>query len=207
MTNSSTSTALRFRVLGDSLAAGVGCARADETPGPRLAARLRASGREVDLSVLAVSGARSADLAAQVRTAVATGVDLALIVVGANDLIRFTAPEVGARLLRDAVARLRAAGAEVVVATAPDLSVASPVPPAYRTLVSQVSGFYARAQAEAVTGAGGVVAPVGRDLAARFAADPRLFSGDRFHPSAAGYALVVDALAPVLDAAAGRAAA
>ncbi|MBP2336508.1 lysophospholipase L1-like esterase [Saccharothrix coeruleofusca] len=192
---------LRFRVLGDSLAAGVGCTRVEETLGHRLAARLRAAGHDVDLGVHAVSGARSADLARQVRAAVASGVDLALVVIGANDLTAFVPPAVGAGLLHDAVAELKRAGAHVIVATAPDLSVVSHVPPVYRTLVSTASGHYARTQADAVRRAGGVVAPVGHELSARFAADLALFSADRFHPSPAGYALVADALAPYLEAA------
>ncbi|OMQ16517.1 GDSL family lipase, partial [Modestobacter sp. VKM Ac-2676] len=42
--------------------------------------------------------------------------------------------------------------------------------------------------------------PVAPALSARFAAEPRLFSADRFHPSSAGYALVAEALAPHLRA-------
>lgn len=198
---------LRFRVLGDSLAFGVGCTAAEQTVGHRLAEVLRAHGHQVALGVHAVSGARSVDLAPQVREAVPTGVDLALVVIGANDLTSFTPPAIGARLLHDAVANLRRAGARVVVATAPDLGIVSHVPPAYRDLVSQASTMYARVQADAVRLAGGTVATVGRELFDRFRTDPALFSTDRFHPSPAGYALIADALAPhVLDAAGVRAA-
>ncbi|QQQ78271.1 SGNH/GDSL hydrolase family protein [Saccharothrix sp. 6-C] len=198
---------LRFRVLGDSLAAGVGCDRPEETLGERLAAVLRSAGHPVELGVHAVSGARSAGLDAQVRAAVRTGVDVALVVIGANDLTSFTPPAVGAGLLHDAVLALRRAGGQVVVATAPDLGVVSHVPPAYRAFVSQASGLYARAQADAVLRAGGVVAAAGPALSGRFATDPTLFSADRFHPSPAGYALIADALAPSVLAAAGRGAA
>ncbi|PWW67034.1 SGNH/GDSL hydrolase family protein [Actinokineospora spheciospongiae] len=192
----------RFRVLGDSLAAGVGCARAEQTLGHLMSDVLRAAGHRVDLGVHAVSGARSTDLAAQVRAVLPTGVDLALVVIGANDLTSFTPPAAGAQLLHDAVADLRRAGARVVVATAPDLSVVSHVPPIYRAFVSQVSAMYARAQADAVVRAGGAVAAVGTDLHDRFAAEPGLFSADRFHPSPAGYALIAEALAPHIRAAA-----
>ncbi|WP_238598528.1 SGNH/GDSL hydrolase family protein [Saccharothrix sp. ALI-22-I] len=195
---------LRFRVLGDSLAVGVGCARAEQTLGRLLTDVLRSAGHGVDLGVHAVSGARSTGLAAQVRAAVSTGADLALIVIGANDLTSFTLPAVGARLLHDAVLDLRRAGGQVVVATAPDLGVVSHVPSAYRAFVSQASGLYARAQADAVVRAGGVVAAVGSQLFDRFATDPGLFSADRFHPSPAGYALIADALAPYVLTAAGR---
>lgn len=172
--------------------------------GERLAAVLRSAGHRVDLGVHAVPGARSSGLDAQVRAAVRTGVDVALVVIGANDLTSFTPPAVGAALLHDAVLALRRAGAQVVVATAPDLGVVSHVPPAYRAFASQASGLYARVQADAVVRAGGVVAAAGPDLFDRFAGDPTLFSADRFHPSPAGYALIADALAPSVLAAAGR---
>lgn len=189
---------LRFHVLGDSLAAGVGCTRADQTIGHLLADALRRAGHAVALTVHAVPGARSADLAPQVRSAVRAGVDLSLIVIGANDLTRLTPPAVGAGLLRDAVAALDKAGARTVVVTAPDMGVIAHVPPAFRDIVSQASRVYAQAQADAAITAGGVVARVGDDVFARFAADERLFSPDRFHPSAAGYALIADAISPLV---------
>jgi lysophospholipase L1-like esterase len=191
---------MRLRLLGDSIAAGVGSTRREDTLGPLLAARLRAAGHHVDLKVHAVPGARSADLKAQVRTAIAGGVDLAVIVIGANDLTRFVPAHVGAQQLHDAVADLRGAGAQVVVSTAPDLSVVAHVPPALRAVVSTVSRDYAQAQLQAVIRAGGVVAHVERAVSARFAADPALFAADRFHPSAAGYRVIAEALAPAVEA-------
>ena len=195
-------TTIRFRVLGDSLAAGVGCTRAEQSIGHLLAGALRAAGHRVELSVHAVPGARSADLAPQVRAAVATGADLALIVIGANDLTRLTPPAVGAQLLRDAVAALTGAGARVIVVTAPDMGVLAHVPPAFRDVVSQASRLYATAQADAATAAGATVAHVGPEVFSRFAADDRMFSADRFHPSAAGYAVIANALTSYVLAAA-----
>jgi len=193
---------LRFRVLGDSLAAGVGCARPDQTLGHLLTATLRADGHDVRLGVHAVPGARSTELAAQVRAAVAGGVDLALVVIGANDLASFTPPAVGARLLQDAVTDLRGAGAQVVVVTAPDLGVVAHVPPVFRDLVSQASQAYARAQADSAVHAGATVAHVDDQVLARFTTDAGLFSADRFHPSPAGYALIATTIGPYLRTAA-----
>ncbi|SEF20146.1 Lysophospholipase L1 [Amycolatopsis pretoriensis] len=193
-------TILRFCVLGDSLAAGVGSTRVEDTLGQRLARRLRAEGHEVRLRGYGVPGARSADLDRQTGAAVGDGVDLALIVIGANDLAGFVSPAVGARQLHDAVARLVRAGARVLVVPAPDLGIVSRVPAPYRNLVSAASGQYASAQADAAIRAGGAVATASAQLAARFAADATLFSADRFHPSSAGYAVIADALAPHLVA-------
>ncbi|MFL6123998.1 GDSL-type esterase/lipase family protein, partial [Actinophytocola sp.] len=129
-----------------------------------------------------------------------------LIVIGANDLTRLTPPAVGARLLHDAVAELTRAGAHTIVVTAPDLGVLAHVPPAFRDVVSQASRLYAQTQADAVTTAGGTVAHVGPEVFSRFATDDRLFSADRFHPSAAGYAVIAESLTSYVLAAAKRAA-
>lgn len=146
---------LKFCVLGDSLAAGVGCTREDDTLGHRLTRRLRDAGHPVRLRGFGVPGARSADLARQVGVALAEGVDLALIVIGANDLAGFVSPAVGAGQLHDAVTRLVRAGARVIVVPAPDLGIVARVPGPYRALVSAASGHYAQAQAEAAIRAGG----------------------------------------------------
>lgn len=185
---------MRFHVLGDSLAAGVGCARVEQSIGYVLATALRSAGHSVALAVHAVPGATSAGLASQVRDAIGAGADLALIVIGANDLMRFTPSAVGARQLHDAVAALTKAGTRTVVVTAPDLGVLGHVPAAFRDVVSQTSRLYAQAQADATVMAGGTVAHVGPEVFARFAADERMFSGDRFHPSAAGYAIIAQAI-------------
>jgi lysophospholipase L1-like esterase len=199
---------LRLDLLGDSIAYGVGASR----PGDRLAALLTQGladqGFDVVMHVLAVSGARSAALARQVDLALThTGGDdpperVAVIVVGANDLTHMVPASEAAADLGRAVRRLRAVDAEVVVAPAPDLSVVPHVPPALRPVVRAGSLALRAAQIRVVRAAGGRVADQDGATTRAFEDDPALFSGDRFHPSSAGYRVIAESLLPVvLDAA------
>ena len=189
---------LRFLVLGDSLAYGTGAASAQDTLGARLARALEQTGVQVQLEVVAVPGATSLDLAAQVGRALPLRADLALLVIGANDLTRQVPPARAAAALGTAVEQLRARGTEVLVVPTPDLSSVAWVPPAFRPLVAGICDQLRARQTAAAEAAGAVVAPVAPSLSRTFEADPSLFSADRFHPSSAGYALVAEALAPHL---------
>ncbi|WP_092863255.1 SGNH/GDSL hydrolase family protein [Quadrisphaera sp. DSM 44207] len=196
---------LRLVLLGDSIASGTGAARAADALAPRLAAALCATGTPTESACVAVPGARSADLAVQVERAAPWRPDVAVVVVGANDLTRQVPPAQAAADLGRAVRGLRALGAQVVVVPAPDLSVLAHVPPAARGLVRAASALLRGAQARAVLAEGGRVADLGGRTTAAFASDPSLFSADRFHPSSAGYAVIAEALLPAVRAAAGAA--
>jgi lysophospholipase L1-like esterase len=185
---------LRLAVLGDSLAYGVGAAHPDDTLGARLAGMLERHGYAVELHVLAVPGATSIDLAPQVRRALPLGTDLAVIVVGANDLPRMVPPDRSSAALRAAVESLRAGGTTVVVVPAPDLSAVPWLPLALRSALRAACGELQQRQAAVAEAAGALVAHVADQVAAAFAADPALFCADRFHPSSAGYARIAAAL-------------
>lgn len=200
---------LALAVLGDSIAYGLGAARPQDTVGSRLAAALTSAGTPTDVRVFAVSGARSEALAAQARSAVDWGADVALVIIGANDLIQFVAVERAATQLAEAVRTLHSSGSQVVVCPVPDLSVVSWVPPEMRALVQAASAQLRHAQASAALAVGARIADVNAGASAAFAGDLRLFSADRFHPSSAGYAVIADALTPAVfsaaaDAVAGR---
>lgn len=189
---------LRLLVLGDSIAHGTGASRVEDTLGRRLSAALTVEGFDVDLHVLAVPGAVSADLAAQVRRAQPLDADLAVVVIGANDLARFVPAEQAAAALAATVATLRGRGTDVVVVPAPDMSSVPFVPPALRPLVQAACAHLQTRQADVVLAAGGTVAGVAAEVAGSFAAEPGMFSADRFHPSSAGYARIAAALAPTV---------
>jgi lysophospholipase L1-like esterase len=193
---------LRLAILGDSIGYGVGAARPADALGPRLASDLATAGLHAQTRTFAVPGARSADLARQARAATRWQPDVAVIVIGANDLTHLVPPDRAAAHLGQVVRRLRAADVEVVVAPAPDLSVIPHVPPAMRALVQGGSALLRRAQARETLAAGGRIADPDGSTSAAFAADPALFSWDRFHPSSAGYAMIAKALAPAVRAAA-----
>ena len=190
---------LHLTVLGDSAAAGLGCERADQTPGALLAGgAARDLRRRVELDVVAVTGARSADLEVQVARALRLPLDAAVIVVGANDVTHRVPVAACARDLGRAVRELRAAGAVVVVGTCPDLGTVKPVMQPLRTIAARWSRRLAAAQTVAVVENGGVAVSLGDLLAQDFHDLPHLWSEDRFHPSADGYSRIVDALLPSL---------
>jgi lysophospholipase L1-like esterase len=195
---------LRLAVIGDSIGYGTGAARAADTLGPRLVAALEAAGVRSEYRVFAVPGAVSADLAAQVDRARAWRPQLVVVVIGANDLTHLVPAERAASALGAAVRALRGAGAQVVLAPAPDLSIVPHVPPFLREIVRAGSAVLRAAQVRVVRAEGGLVADADGATSAAFVADPGLFSADRFHPSSAGYAVIARALAPVVEGAARR---
>jgi lysophospholipase L1-like esterase len=193
---------LRVVVLGDSIAFGTGAVRTQDTLGARLAAALTEDDFDVDLHVLAVPGAASAQLPAQVVRAEPLAADLAIVVIGANDLARFVPADQAAAHLGAAVASLRAAGTDVVVVPAPDMSSVPFVPPAFRAAVRAACALLQERQAAVAEAAGASVAHIAEEVGLAFGADPSMFSADRFHPSSAGYAQIAAALTPYVQSAA-----
>nr|WP_240895463.1 GDSL-type esterase/lipase family protein [Kineococcus siccus] len=186
--------------MGDSLAAGTGAPRPGDGLGPRLADGLAAGGAPTALRVLAVPGAVTRDLGPQVAAACAWPADVALLVVGGNDLVHGAPVEESVAHLERAVADLRAAGADVLVVPVPDLSVVVHVPPPLRPVVRAAAAALRAAQAAAVLRSGGRTVEPSAATTARFAAEPDLFSADRFHPSGAGYGVLAGELLPALAA-------
>jgi lysophospholipase L1-like esterase len=193
---------LRLAVLGDSIAAGQGASRREDTIAERLLRGLADAGLEATARIFAVPGARSRALRGQADRALDWTPHLAVVVIGANDVTHRTAPEEAARALAETVRRLRNAGAEVVVAPAPDLSAVPHVPPALRSAVRAASDRLRKRQIAAADAEGARIADEEASTSGAFRTDPSLFSADRFHPSSAGYALIAQGLLPhVVEAA------
>ncbi len=160
-------------------------------------------GRPVRLRTAAQVGAESQDLARQIDWLPETyRPDVAVVIVGGNDVTHRVPVASAAADLADAITRLRARGAEVVVGTCPDLGALRAVPQPLRSLGAQASRQLARAQAVAGERAGARVVSLRRAVGHLFVAHPDdMFSIDRFHPSALGYRRTADALAPEVVAA------
>lgn len=192
-------------VLGDSSAAGLGVDDASETVGAIVARGVAAlTGRRVRLTNRAVVGAESSDLERQLANALEEVMrpDVVLVMVGANDVTHRIERSASVRHLEQTVRRIRALGSEVVVGTCPDLGTIQPIQQPLRALMKRWSRDLAAAQTVAVVEAGGRTVSLGDLLGPEFAASPgEMFSKDRFHPSAAGYARAAAALLPSVCAA------
>ncbi|MFE1453577.1 SGNH/GDSL hydrolase family protein [Streptomyces sp. NPDC058735] len=199
---------LRLTLLGDSTAAGQGVHRAGQTPGALLASGVAAlAERPVVLRTVALPGACSDDLDRQVALVLADPdpvPDICVIMIGANDVTHRMPPTRSVRHLSSAVRRLRTAGAEVVVATCPDLGTIEPVQQPLRWLARRASRQLAAAQTIGAVAQGGRTVSLGDLLGPEFAANPReLFGPDNYHPSAEGYATAAMAVLPTVCAALG----
>lgn len=176
---------VRVLVLGDSLAAGYGLAKADGFQA-RMTEALRARGHDVVLVDAAVSGDTTAGGRARLDWALGDGVDAALVELGANDGLRgLDSREMEANLgaILDGLAR--------------------------QHIPVLLSGMEAPPNLGAEYGAAfrGVFARLGRRAGVLFdpfflegvAGDAALNQDDRIHPNAAGVRKEVQRLLPMME--------
>lgn len=204
---------LRMVVLGDSTTAGVGVDRAEDSLPYLLAQRIADARRsEVQVTSYGWAGARVADLVRQqlpralepIRAGATepylSGADIVVVVIGANDATHRTPPWRYRADLRSVLSGIREAapGADVVLAGIPTFRGALRSAEPLIFLTDQ----YARvlrpiSRAEAVH-AGTAFADLARDVPPRLGRRPDALSGDRFHPSAIGYAAWAEVIAEAL---------
>ena len=193
-------------LLGDSIAAGLGAERPQDTLGAQLSRRLaKASRRSVRLLTLAEGGAESSMLADQLAALPPGYVpDVAVVVVGGNDVTHRVRVSDAARELGEAVHDLRAKGTEVVVGTCPDLGALVLVPQPLRSIARRASRQLADAQRDLVLRLGARVVSLADVVGPFFVSQPdEMFALDRFHPSSTGYKRTAKAMLPSLLAALG----
>jgi len=206
---SGTGSSVRLAVLGDSTAAGLGVTATADTVGAQVAAGLATSiARPVVVDGLGVSGARAADLAPQVSRALLHRPDVAVVVIGPNDVTHLTKESAVRSSVADAVRRLRAAGVAVVVGSCADMGSATAFRQPLRTVAAWRGRAIGDAARDAAESAGALTVDIGAETGPAFRADPdRFLSSDKFHPSAEGYRLWAEALLPAVIEASGRVAA
>lgn len=196
---------LTFAVLGDSLAAGLGAESPDALPGVLLAKGLaEETGRPVRLTTHAISGAKTSELPYQADRALIDPPELALVIIGGNDVTGQMRIGTSAGLLIQQVTRLIKAGTTVVVGTCPDLGVVQPIPQPLRTIAQQYSLALGRAQRRELDRIGVAAVSIADLISPEFLARPaELFAADRFHPNGTGYELAAGMLLAPLCAAIG----
>ena len=194
-------TPIHLLLLGDSIAAGLGADKPKRTLGVQLAKRLAdRTNRAVHLHTAAMVGAESSMLRTQLaglpRGYVA---DVAVIIVGGNDVTHRNKTSISCGHLASAISALQDRGTHVVVGTCPDLSALSAVPQPLRTVVGVASRQLASAQRETALRLGARVVSLGEVVGPFFVAEPEtMFAMDRFHPSSAGYRRTAKAMLPSL---------
>lgn len=191
---SGSSPALRVVFLGDSTAAGVGASTIDAALPRLVAADL---GRPVELTVLAVSGDRVADVVDEQVARVAEA-DLVLVSVGANDVTHLTSRDDLRRSYLEVLEGLPD-GAAVVLLGVPDFGGVPRLAQPLRAVVA-FRGRQLDAVVEGVAAdAGAAYVDIAGETGPAFRRDPgRYFAADDYHPSDAGYRLWADAVAEVL---------
>ena len=193
-------------LLGDSIAAGLGAERPKHTLGGQLARRLaKHAGRAVHLRTEAVVGSESSMLRTQLASLPPDyAADVAVIVVGGNDVTHRIRTSVSIDHLTEAITALRERGCEVVVGTCPDLGTVAALPQPLRTLARAASRQLAAAQRQAATASGAHAVSLAEVVGPFFVTQPdRMFATDRFHPSGDGYRRTAKALLPSVLAALG----
>lgn len=181
---------LSVLILGDSSIVGYGMEAVDDTPPAMIGVGLaHVLDRPVRITSRAVVGARTRDLNDQIDASGDQRIDVAIIVVGANDVTHAKPPRRAARELGATVRRLRGDGAKVVVATCPDLGTVRPLPQPLRSLAQVWSRRLAERQTIAAVWAGARTVSLADLLGDLFTEQyERMFGDDRFHPSRDGYA-------------------
>lgn len=182
---------LRVVALGDSTLTAPGLHQVDDVWIRRVMEDLAAAtGRSVSLVSLGAGGATTRDvLRDQLPAALAEAPHLALVSVGANDLIRGVSLRRMERHLDSVVGRLCESGARVVLSGVGDLGSIPRLAPPLRQMASRLGRRGDQVHAIVAERHGATKADQWRWAAQEFRIRKDVWSTDRFHPNAAGHAI------------------
>lgn len=192
---------LTYVVMGDSTGAGQG-APYDAGIAVATARHLARGGRRVSLINLSVSGARLADVVSeQLPVAVRARPDVVLVSAGANDVTGLTSTGAVREAVATIAARLRDAnpGVRIVLTGSPEVASSPRLLPPLRWVTRLRTRQVNAAFREAAAARDLEVAPIAARTGPLFERDRGLFSPDRYHPDADGYATWVAPLVEALD--------
>lgn len=183
---------VRITWLGDSLATGLGCDDVVDTPA-HLTARLLE--RSVEVTMLAVPGARAVHVLEEQLPQVPSDVDLVVLCVGAND-VGSSSPRARYAEQLDAVLA-HVAPTPVILLSLPDMSMPDRIAEPLRTLAGARARWFDAARARIAARHAHVVSV---DIASRppgvtRRAGRQLLCADRFHPGPEGYRVWAERIA------------
>ena len=188
---------LRYVVMGDSTGAGQG-ADYDDGIAVATARHLAEKGRRVRLVNLSISGAKLGEIVAdQLPLAARERPDVVLLSAAANDVTGFTSTG----SIRADIGRIADAlpGAKLILTASPDVGSSPRLVPPLRWVVDLRRRQINKAIRELAARRDIEIAPIAERTGPVFERDRSLFSEDRYHPNARGYAVWIPPLTEALD--------
>jgi lysophospholipase L1-like esterase len=182
---------INFVVIGDSLGVGMGADSYHETPGVLVAKSLAANlNCYITYNNFAVSGAATSELHSQTLRAVETKPDIALIIIGTNDVTGLRCKKNGLEHLTRSILLLQAAGAQVFLVPCVDLSIVTAIGNPLRSLLGKMAKSYALHQRQIAERLGAIVIDY-QPITSKFVTR-QMFSLDNYHPSSEGYIIIAE---------------
>lgn len=179
-------TPVRLLVFGDSISAGFGIGASDALPA-QLEKRLRADGFDARVVNAGVSGDTTATGLARLDYTLESGrIDIVVIELGANDMLRGVDPKIVRNNLDKMIATFQSKGVIVILATmASSDNWGQAYKKAFDSIYPELAGKHGVALIPFM------MAPVW--------GDPKLLIGDGLHPNPAGVAKMVEIAAPSIE--------
>ncbi len=195
---------LNYVVLGDSLSVGQG---GDYQTGMAVtSAQQLAKTNKVSMTNVGVSGARAKDvLDKQLSGALKAKPDVALIIIGSNDITHITGIESVKSSINSTISQLVESNChiKIVLTGSADMGAVPRLPQPLRYFAGQRVKKLNHAVTSIVQDNQLTFAPIAEKTGQAFRDDPTLFAADKFHPNTRGYdvmnTVIVSAVNEALD--------